>query len=338
MATRVAINGFGRIGRLVLRAIREQGRRDVELVAVNDRSGLEINSFLLQHDSTHGAYPGPVEAGDGALEAGIGTPVRFFHEDDPAKLPWGELDVDVVLECTGKFTKREDAGKHLEAGAKRVLVSAPAKGADLTVVMGVNDDKLTPEHRVISNGSCTTNCLAPVVKVMHDTFGIERGYMTTVHSYTGDQRLVDATHKDKRRARAGASNMIPTTTGAARAVAEVVPELKGKLDGGAIRVPTLNVSLVDFTFDAAKPASVEAVNDALRAAAGSNRLKGILGVAEEPLVSADFNHTAESSIADIPETNVVDDSLVRVVAWYDNEWAFSVRMLDAAATIGKLDA
>ena len=336
MATRVAISGFGRIGRLALRALYEQGRSDIELVAINDRSGLEINTFLLAHDTAHGPYPGPLTERGDTLEAGLGKPVAFYQKEDPAELPWGELGIDVVLECSGKFTDRKGAGKHLEAGAKRVLVSAPAKGGDITVVKGVNEDQLAPEHTLISNGSCTTNCLAPVAKVMHEAIGIERGYMTTVHAMTGDQRLVDATHKDKRRARAAGDNIIPTSTGAARAVGEVLPALKGKLDGGAIRVPTLNVSLVDFTFEAPKTTDAETVRNALRGAAESEAMRDVLAVSEEPLVASDFNHTSHSAIADMPETQVTDGTLVRVVAWYDNEWAFAIRMLDVAAEIGRL--
>jgi glyceraldehyde 3-phosphate dehydrogenase len=333
MATRVAINGFGRIGRMVLRAAYESGRRDLEVVAINDLADLETNAFLLRHDSTHGAFPGDVQVEGGKLLID-GHAIACFNERDPAQLPWRDLDIDVALECSGAFTNRDDAAKHLSAGARKVLVSAPAKGADITIVMGVNEDKLAPEHQVISNASCTTNCLAPVVKVMNDTLGVQRGYMTTVHAFTGDQRLVDTMHKDKRRARAAADNIIPTTTGAAKAVALVIPELSGKLDGTAIRVPTVNVSLIDFKFDAGRATDVGEVQGFLRDAAATPRLKGILGINEEPLVSRDFNHNSNSSTVDIHETQVIDGSLVRVMAWYDNEWGFSNRMCDAAAAVG----
>ena len=334
MTTRVAINGFGRIGRMVLRAAYESDRRDIEIVAINDLADLDTNAFLLRHDSTHGAFPGHVAVTEDTLDLGQG-PIKCFRETDPAKLPWKDLDIDVALECSGVFTDRDAAGKHLEAGAKRVLVSAPAKGADITVVVGVNEDQLTAEHKVISNASCTTNCLAPVAKVMHDSLGVLRGYMTTVHSFTGDQKLVDTMHKDKRRARAGADNIIPTTTGAAKAVALVMPELDGKLDGTAIRVPTKNVSLVDFKFDAGRATTVDEVKTILRDAAASPRLQGILGLNEEPLVSLDFNHNSNSSTVDINDTQVVDGTLVRVMSWYDNEWGFSCRMCDAAAAVGR---
>ncbi len=335
MAIRVAINGFGRIGRMVLRAAYESGRRDIEIVAINDLADLETNAFLLRHDTAHGAFPGEVAVREGGLDVGNG-PIRCFNEKDPANLPWGELDVDVALECSGVFTKRDDAAKHLTAGAKKVLVSAPAKGADLTMVVGVNEDQLAPQHQVISNASCTTNCLAPLAKVLHEAIGIARGYMTTVHAVTGDQRTVDTAHKDLRRARASGDNIIPTTTGAAKAVGLVMPELNGKLDGTAIRVPTVNVSLVDFKFDASRTTDTEEVKQALRDAAASPRLKGILGISGEPLVSSDFNHNSNSSTVDIEDTQVVDGTLVRVMSWYDNEWGFSNRMCDAAAAIGKL--
>ncbi len=335
MTVRVAINGFGRIGRMLLRAAYESGRQDIEFVAINDLADLETNAFLLKHDSAHGPFPGSVQVRGGGLDLGRG-PIKCVNEPDPAKLPWKDLGVDVALECSGRFTSRDDAARHLQAGAKKVLVSAPAKGADITIVMGVNDDRLEPRHEVISNASCTTNCLAPVVKVMHETLGVERGYMTTVHAFTGDQRLVDTMHKDPRRARAAAHNIIPTTTGAAKAVALVMPELEGKLDGTAIRVPTLNVSLIDFKFDAGRATSVEEVQGILRDAAQSSRLSGILGLSEEPLVSSDFNHNPNSSTVDINEVQVIDGTLVRVMSWYDNEWGFSNRMCDAAAAIGRL--
>mgnify|MGYP006422800175 CR=1 FL=1 len=334
MAIRVAINGFGRIGRMVLRAAYESGRSDIEVVAINDLADLETNAFLLRHDSTHGAFPGTVSVNDGNLDLGRGA-IRCFNERDPAKLPWKDLDIDVALECSGVFTQRDDAAKHISAGARKVIVSAPAKGADITIVMGVNEDKLTPEHDVISNASCTTNCLAPVVKVMNDALGVERGYMTTVHAFTGDQRLVDTMHKDMRRARAAADNIIPTTTGAAKAVGLVIPELDGKLDGTAIRVPTVNVSLIDFKFDAGRATDADEVKAALRKAA-DGPMKGVLGISEEPLVSSDFNHNPNSSTVDIHETQVIDKTLVRVMSWYDNEWGFSSRMCDAAAAVGKL--
>jgi len=335
MTVRVAINGFGRIGRMLLRAAYESGRQDIEFVAINDLADLETNAFLLKHDSAHGPFPGTVQVRDGGLDLGRGA-IKCVSEADPAKLPWKDLGVDVALECSGRFTSRDDAARHLQAGAKKVLVSAPAKGADITIVMGVNDDKLEARHEVISNASCTTNCLAPVVKVMHDALGVERGYMTTVHAFTGDQRLVDTMHKDPRRARAAAHNIIPTSTGAAKAVGLVIPELNGKLDGTAIRVPTLNVSLIDFKFDAARATSVEEVQGILRDAAQSSRLAGILGLSEEPLVSSDFNHNPNSSTVDINEVQVIDGTLVRVMSWYDNEWGFSNRMCDAAAAIGRL--
>ncbi|RDD61852.1 type I glyceraldehyde-3-phosphate dehydrogenase [Ferruginivarius sediminum] len=334
MTIRVAINGFGRIGRMVLRAAYEQGRKDIEFVAINDLADIETNAFLLKHDSAHGAFPGTVNATNGALDLGNG-PIKCFSEPDPAKLPWKDLDVDVALECSGHFASRDAAAKHLQAGAKKVLVSAPAKGADITIVMGVNEDKLEAGHEVVSNASCTTNCLAPMAKVLHEAIGIERGFMTTVHAFTGDQRLVDTMHKDPRRARAAAHNIIPTSTGAARAVGLVLPELAGKLDGTAIRVPTLNVSLIDFKFDARNATTVEKVNEALLAAAKSNRMNGILGISNEPLVSSDFNHNSNSSTIDISETQVIDDKLVRVMSWYDNEWGFSNRMCDAAVAVGK---
>ncbi len=334
MATRVAINGFGRIGRMVLRAAYESGRKDIEVVAINDLADLEMNAFLLQHDTTHGPFPAEVKVVDGALDIG-GTKIKSLNERDPSKLPWKDLGIDVALECSGIFTDRDKAALHLQAGAKKVLVSAPAKGADITVVMGVNEDQLEPSHDVISNASCTTNCLAPVAKVMQDSFGIERGYMTTVHAFTGDQRIVDTMHKDKRRARAAAHNIIPTTTGAAKAVGLVMPELVGKLDGTAIRVPTLNVSLIDFKFNTPKPTTVEEVNAALVEASKSPRFKGVLGICDQPLVSSDFNHNSHSSSVDITETQVIDGTLVRVMSWYDNEWGFSNRMIDAAVAVGK---
>jgi len=334
MPTRVAINGFGRIGRLVLRAINERSRRDIEVVAINDLGSIETNAHLLKYDSVHGPFPGRVRATRTGINFGSGT-VPVMAERDPANLPWERLKVDVALECTGIFTKREAAAKHLVAGAKRVLISAPASDEDITVVNGVNHKKLRKSHRIISNASCTTNCLAPVAYVLNRAVGIQRGFMTTIHSYTGDQRLHDTLHGDLRRTRAAAQNMIPTSTGAAKAVGLVLPELLGKLDGTAVRVPTINVSLVDLTFVPKKRTNVEDVNKAIvKAAEGS--LKGILAATDEPLVSGDFNHNPASSIFDLAETQVIEGRFVRVLSWYDNEWGFSNRMADVAALVGKL--
>ena len=335
MTVRIAINGFGRIGRLVLRALHESGRKDVEVVAINDLGPVKTSAHLLKHDSVHGALKADITTGDDWMDLGTGR-IRVTAERDPAKLPWGAMGIDIVAECTGIFTARDKAGLHLAAGAKRVLVSAPADGADLTVVYGVNHDQLKPEHKVVSNASCTTNCLAPVAYVLNNAFGIERGYMTTIHAYTGDQATVDTLHKDLRRARAAALSMIPTSTGAAKAVGLVLPELKGKLDGTAIRVPTANVSLIDFKFVPRKKASVDEVNAAIREAAASARLKGVLATNSEELVSSDFNHNPASSTFDLTQTQVVDGGLVRVLSWYDNEWGFSNRMLDTAAAMGRL--
>ena len=335
MPVRVAINGFGRIGRLVLRAIHELGRKDIEVIAINDLGPVKTNAHLLKYDSVHGRFPGEIATGADTMDIGSG-PIKVTAERDPAKLPWQALGVELVLECTGIFTKREQAEAHLRAGAKRVLISAPAEGADLTVVYGVNHDKLLPAHTIVSNASCTTNCLAPVAYVMHESFGIEQGYMTTIHSYTGDQPTVDTLHKDLRRARAAALSMIPTSTGAARAVGLVLPELKGKLDGTAIRVPTANVSMIDFKFVARKPTSVEAVNEAVLKASRSNKLKGILCTTSEELVSCDFNHNPARSTVDLPQTQVIDGRLARVLSWYDNEWGFSNRMADTAIVMARL--
>jgi len=337
MAVRVAINGFGRIGRLVLRAVLESGRKDLEVVGINDLGPVETNAHLLRHDSVHGRFPHEVKTKEGAIDAGRGW-MKVTAERDPAKLPWKELNVDVALECTGIFTAREQAAKHLEAGAKRVLISAPATNADLTVVYGVNHTKLEKKHTVVSNASCTTNCLAPVAAVLHKAIGIEQGFMTTIHSYTGDQPVLDTLHKDLYRARAAALSMIPTTTGAAKAVGLVLPELSGKLDGTAIRVPTPNVSLIDFKFTAKQSTTVEAVNAAIvKAASESNGpLNGILAVNDQPLVSSDFNHDPASSTFDLKQTQVIDGRLVRVLSWYDNEWGFSNRMCDTAVAMGKL--
>ena len=334
MAVRVAINGFGRIGRLVLRAAIEAGRKDVEFVGINDLGPVKSNAHLVKYDTVHGRLNTDIKTGDDWMDLGTGK-IKVTAERDPGKLPWKELGVDVALECTGIFTKREQAAKHLEAGAKRVLVSAPATGADITVVYGVNHDKLSPEHTVISNASCTTNCLAPVAYVLNQAIGIERGFMTTVHSFTGDQSTVDTLHSDLRRARAASQSMIPTSTGAAKAVGLVMPELNGKLDGTAIRVPTINVSMIDLKFDASRKTDAAEVNGAIRQAA-AGRLKGILDTNEEPLVSIDFNHNPASSIFDLTQTQVIDGSLVRVLSWYDNEWGFSNRMSDTAVAIGKL--
>ena len=332
--TRVAINGFGRIGRLVLRAAHEAGRDDLEFVAINDLGSVEANAQLLRYDSVHGRFPGEVKTSGDSMDLG-GGPIKVFAERDPKKLPWGKLGVDTVLECTGIFAKRELAALHLEAGAKKVLVSAPCEGADMTVVYGVNHDKLNNNHGIVSNASCTTNCLAPVASVLNDAIGIERGFMTTIHAFTGDQRTVDTLHKDPRRARAASVNMIPTSTGAARAVGLVLPELKGKLDGTAIRVPTPNVSLIDFKFTTPKETSVDAVNDAIKAAA-AGKLKGILTTNEAPLVSSDFNHDPSSSAFDLTQTQVIEGRFVRVLSWYDNEWGFSNRMSDTAVVMGGL--
>ncbi|GFE97559.1 MAG: type I glyceraldehyde-3-phosphate dehydrogenase [Gluconobacter sp.] len=339
MAVKIAINGFGRIGRLVLRGIIESGRTDVEVVAINDLGSVEANAHLLAYDSVHGRLPGKVRAEGNTLiiEANGRTygPITVSAERDPSKVPFE--GIDVAMECTGLFTTREKAAALLEAGAKRVIVSAPATDVDATIVFGVNDDVLTPDMKVISNASCTTNCLAPVAYVLDEAFGIERGYMVTIHSYTGDQRTVDTLHKDPRRARAAALNMIPTSTGAAKAVGLVLPHLKGKLDGTAIRVPTPNVSLVSLDFvPKTAPASAEAVNEAIRAAS-EGKLKGVLDYNTAPLVSTDFNHSPASSTFDATQTALVDGGqLVRICAWYDNEWGFSNRMADTAAAFGSL--
>jgi glyceraldehyde 3-phosphate dehydrogenase len=331
---RVAINGFGRIGRLTFRAFLESGRKDLDFVAINDLGSAEMNAHLLEFDSVHGRFRGRINIADGHLKTD-GQDVAVLAEATPERLPWRDLGIDIVMECTGRFTDRDGAAKHLTAGAKRVLVSAPCSGADLTVVFGVNDDKLTQEHHVVSNASCTTNCLVPVAKVLNDTVGIKHGYMTTIHAYTGDQRTVDTLHKDPYRARASAVNLIPTSTGAAKAVGLVLPELKGKLDGASIRVPVPNVSLVDLTFQAARPTTAEEINKAVVAAA-NGPLKGILDVNDKPLVSSDFNHDPRSSIFDLKGTQVVDGTFCRVVAWYDNEWGFSNRMNDTAVAMGRL--
>ena len=335
MAVRVAINGFGRIGRNILRGIIESGRTDIEVVGLNDLGPVETNAHLLRRDSVHGRFPAEVKVDGQSIDVGRG-PIRVTAERDPAKLPWKELKVDIALECTGIFTAKDKASAHLDAGAKRVLISAPASGADLTVVYGVNDDKLTADHKVVSNASCTTNCLAPVAMVLNDAIGIDKGFMTTIHSYTGDQPTLDTMHKDLYRARAAALSMIPTSTGAARAVGLVLPELDGKLDGVAIRVPTPNVSVVDLKVVASKETSAEDVNKAIVAASKSNRLKGILAITEEPLVSIDINHDPASSTVALDQTKVIEDNLVRVMSWYDNEWGFSNRMADTAVAMGKL--
>jgi len=335
MATRVAINGFGRIGRLVARAILERPDCGLELVAINDLADAQSNALLFKRDSVHGAYPGEVHA-DGNDLIVDGKRIKVTAEKDPAKLPHEANNVDIALECTGFFADRVKAETHITAGAKRVLISAPANGVDRTVVYGVNHQDLTGDDLVVSNASCTTNCLAPVAKVMNDTVGIERGLMTTIHAYTNDQKILDQIHSDKRRARAAAMSIIPTTTGAARAVGLVLPELKGKLDGSAIRVPTPNVSLVDLTFTPKRDTSLEEVNGALKAASESGPLKGIVAYTDEPLVSIDFNHNPASSTVDSLETAVLEGKLVRVVSWYDNEWGFSNRMVDTAVAMSEL--
>ena len=333
MAIRVAINGFGRIGRLVLRAIVESGRRDIEVVALNDLGPVETNAHLLRYDTVHGRFPAKVTV-DGEYIIAAGQKIKVTAIVDPSQLPHEALGVDIALECTGIFTSKEKASAHLRAGAKRVLISAPADGVDMTVVYGVNHDKLTKEHVIVSNASCTTNCLVPVAKVLHDAIGIERGMMTTIHSYTGDQPTLDTMHKDLYRARAAGLSMIPTSTGAAKAVGLVLPELKGKLDGISVRVPTPNVSLVDLTVELEKPATEEKVNAAMKEAA-AGPLRGILLYCEAPLVSVDFNGTPYSSILDAKLTRVMDHTFCKVLAWYDNEWGFSNRMRDVALLVGR---
>ena len=335
MAVKVGISGFGRIGRLVLRSIFESGRTDVEVVAINDLADLKTNAHLLKYDSVHGRYPGQVSV-DGDTLIVDGPRIKGLQERDPTKLPWGDMGVDIAFECSGIFTKRADAGKHLEAGAKKVLISAPGTDEDLTVVYGVNDDKLTADHKIVSNASCTTNCLAPPVHVINNAIGIEHGFMTTIHAYTGDQRILDTMHKDLHRARAAALSMIPTSTGAARAVGKVLPELKGKLDGVAIRVPTPNVSMVDLKFVASRNTSVEEIQNAIKEAANGNKLKGILGYYEEPLVSIDMNHDPHSSMFAINEVKVLEGNFCRIMTWYDNEWGFANRMSDTAIKMASL--
>jgi glyceraldehyde 3-phosphate dehydrogenase len=334
MALRVAINGFGRIGRLALRAVLEQKRWDeVEIVAINNSGSAEAIAHLFAYDSVHGRFGAEVKTGDDWIDPGFGKIIKV-NERDPAKLPWADMGVDLVMECTGAFNDKAKASAHLEAGAKRVLCSAPAKNADKTIVYGVNHDTLTAEDLVVSNASCTTNGLAPVAKVLNDSVGIERGHMTTIHAYTGDQYTLDKNHKDLHRARAAALSMIPTTTGAAKAVGDVLPELKGKLDGSAVRVPTPNVSLIDLVFTPGKATSKDEVNAAIKAAA-DGPLKGILGYDDIPLVSIDYNHDPRSSIVAIDKTNVIDERLVRVMTWYDNEWGFACRMVDTARAMGR---
>jgi glyceraldehyde 3-phosphate dehydrogenase len=335
MTVKVAINGFGRIGRNVLRAIVESGRTDIEVVAINDLGPVETNAHLLRYDSIHGKFPADVKVDGDTITVAGGKPIKVTAVRDPAQLPHKELGVDIALECTGIFTARDKAAAHLTAGAKRVIISAPGENSDLTVVFGVNDDQLTKDHLVISNASCTTNCLVPVVKVLDDAVGIDHGFMTTIHSYTGDQPTLDTMHKDLYRARAAALSMIPTSTGAAKAVGLVLPHLKGKLDGTSIRVPTPNVSVVDFKFVAKKDTTVAEINEAIKSAA-NGKLKGILGYTEEPLVSRDFNHDPHSSIFAIDQTKVMEGKFVRILSWYDNEWGFSNRMSDTAVAMGKL--
>jgi glyceraldehyde 3-phosphate dehydrogenase len=334
MTVKVAINGFGRIGRLVLRAIIESGRKDIEVLGLNDLGPVETNAHLFRYDTVHGRFPGEVKTKGDQMDVGRGF-MKVTAERDPSKLPWKDLGVDIALECTGLFTAKDKASAHIAAGAKRVLISAPGTDVDLTVVYGVNHQKLEKSHTVVSNASCTTNCLAPVVHVLHNAFGIQHGYMTTIHSYTGDQPTLDTMHKDLYRARAAALNMIPTTTGAAKAIGLVIPDLKGKLDGTSIRVPTPNVSLVDFKFVPKKAVTKEAVNAAIIDAA-KGPLKGILGTNDQPLVSTDFNHNPSSSTFDLSQTQVIDGTFVRVMSWYDNEWGFSNRMGDTAVAMGKL--
>ncbi|MFT4953836.1 MAG: glyceraldehyde 3-phosphate dehydrogenase [Brevundimonas sp.] len=334
MTVRVAINGFGRIGRLVLRSIVEHGRRDIEVVAINDLGPVATNAHLLKYDSVHGRFPGTVESGDDWIDVGLGK-IKVTAERDPANLPHKDLNVDIAFECTGIFTSKEKASAHLKAGAKRVLISAPGDGADKTIVYGVNHDSLTADDIIVSNASCTTNCLAPIAKVLHDLVGIQRGYMTTIHAYTGDQPTLDTMHKDLYRGRAASLSMIPTSTGAAKAVGLVLPELKGKLDGSSIRVPTPNVSVVDLKVVAGRDTSVDEVNEALQAAA-DGAMKGVLFTTTDPVVSSDMNHIAASSTAALPQTQVIDGSLVRVLSWYDNEWGFATRMSDTALAMSKL--
>ncbi len=333
MALKVAINGFGRIGRLTLRSLIENDRKGIDVVAINDLGPVETNAHLLQYDSVHGRFPVNVKTSMDTIDAGRG-PIKVFAERDPAKLPWKALGVDIVFECTGIFTSKEKASLHLAAGAKRVLVSAPADGADKTIVFKVNHATLGRDDVVVSNGSCTTNCLAPVAKVLHGAIGIERGYMTTIHSYTGDQPTLDTMHKDLYRARAAAMSMIPTSTGAAKALGLVIPELKGKLDGSSIRVPTPNVSVVDLVFTPKRATSVEEINKAIREAA-DGPMNGVLAYTDKPLVSSDFNHDPHSSTFALNQTQIVDGGLVRILAWYDNEWGFSTRMSDVALEMGK---
>jgi len=335
MAVKVAINGFGRIGRNVLRAIVESGRKDIQVVAINDLGPVETNAHLMRFDSVHGRFPGEVKVSGDTIDVGTG-PIKVTAVRNPAELPHKDLGVEIALECTGIFTSKEKASAHLTAGAKRVIVSAPADNADLTVVYGVNHDKLTKDHLVISNASCTTNCLAPVVKVLNDAVGIEKGFMTTIHAYTGDQPTLDTMHKDLYRARAAALSMIPTSTGAAKAVGLVLPELNGKLDGVSIRVPTPNVSVVDLKFVSKRATSVKEINEAVQAAAAKGPLKGILAVTSQPNVSIDFNHDPHSSTFALDQTKVMDGNLVRILTWYDNEWGFSNRMSDTAVAMAKL--
>ena len=334
MAVNVAINGFGRIGRLVLRALYESNRDDLKVVAINDLGSVEANAHLLKWDSNHGPFPGEIIIKEDTIDLGKG-PIKVTSERDPAQLPHKALNVDIVLECTGIFTDREKAALHLEAGARRVVISAPANGADLTVVYGVNHDKITSEHTVISNASCTTNCLAPVAFVLNNAIGIESGYMTTIHAFTSDQPTLDTYHGDLHRARSAATSMIPTSTGAAKAVGLVMPELLGKLDGTAIRVPTSNVSLIDFKFIPKRKTTITEINEAIISASKEGSLKGVLGTNNEPLVSVDFNHNPHSSTFDLSQTQVIDGGLVRVLSWYDNEWGFSNRMSDTAAIVAK---
>jgi len=333
MSVRVAINGFGRIGRNILRAIVESARDDIIVVGINDLGPVETNAHLLRYDSVHGKFPADVKVSGNDLDVGQG-PIKVTSIRDPKDLPWKELDVDIAMECTGIFTSREKASMHLDAGAKRVLVSAPASGVDLTVVYGVNHQKISKDHLVISNASCTTNCLAPIAMALNNGVGINQGFMTTIHSYTGDQPTLDTMHSDLYRSRAAAGNMIPTSTGAAKAVGLVLPELNGKLDGVSVRVPTQNVSVVDFKFNASRSTSVDEINNIIKVSANEG-LKNILGFTDEPLVSSDFNHDARSSIFHMDQTKVMDNTFVRVLSWYDNEWGFSNRMSDTAVAIGK---